>query len=109
MEAPFDLVVCNLPRSRSPLRVASTGKLFLREVPRFLQALLRQLHNRLEIAWAVNVIFTYVLLWSCLAVFVEGNFLMANQACNVLPLSSNSSSQRWRGAPSEAVILIVQI
>ena len=84
-EAPSDLVVCNLPRLRSPLRVASPGKPFLREVPPFLPALLRQLQNRLDIAWAINVVFTHVLPWSRPAVFVEGNFLMANQARNVLP------------------------
>ena len=57
----------------------------------------------------MNIVFTHVLLWSCPAVFVEGNFLMANQARNVLPLFSSSSNQRWRGAPHQAVILIVQI
>ena len=106
-EAPSGLVICNLPRSRSPLRVASPGKPFLREVPPFLPALLRQLQNRLEIAWAINVVFTHVLPWSRPAVFVEGNFLMANQAHNVLPLFSSSSSQRWRGAPHQAVVLIM--
>ena len=55
-------------------------KPFLQEVPPFLLALLRQLQNRLEIAWAVNVVFTHVLPWSRPTVFVEGNFLMANQA-----------------------------
>ena len=108
-EAPSGLVICNLPRSRSPLRVASPGKPFLREVPPFLPALLRQLQNRLEIAWAMNVVFTHVLPWSRPAVFVEGNFLMANQARNVLPLFSSSSNRRWRGAPHQAVVLIVQI
>ena len=47
--------------------------------------------------------------WSRPAVFVEGNFLMANQVRNVLPLFSSSSSRRWRGAPHQAVILIMQI
>ena len=108
-EAPSGLVIYNLPRSRSPLRVASLGKPFLREVPPFLLALLRQLQNRLEIAWAMNVVFVHVLPWSRPAVFVEGNFLMANQARNVLPLFSSSSSRRWRGAPHQAVVLIVQI
>ena len=107
MEAPSGLVICNLPRSRSPLRVASPGKPFLQEVPPFLPALLCQLQNRLEIAWAINVVFTHVLPWSRPAVFVEGNFLMANQARNVLPLFSSSTSRRWRGAPHQAIILIV--
>ena len=106
-EAPSGLVICNLPRSRSPLRVASPGKPFLREVPPFLPALLRQLQNRLDIAWAINVVFTHVLPWSRPAVFVEGNFLMANQARNVLPLFSSSTSRRWRGAPHQAIVLIV--
>ena len=108
-EAPFSLVICNLPRSRSPLQVASSGKPFLWEVPPFLLALRRQLQNHLEIAWAVNVVFTHVLPWSRPAIFVEGNFLMANQAPNILPLFSSTSSRRWRGAPHQAVVLIVQI
>ena len=83
---------------------------FLREVLPFLPALLHQLQNRLEIAWAMNVVFMHVLPWSRPTVFVEGNFLVANQARNVLPLfSSSSSSRRWRGALHEEVILIVQI
>ena len=106
-EAPSGLVICNLPRSRSPLRVASPRKPFLWEVPPFLPALLRQLQNRLEIAWAINVVFTHVLLWSRPPVFVEGNFLMANQARNVLSLLSSSTSRRWRGAPHQAIVLIV--
>ena len=106
-EAPSGLVICNLPRSRSPLRVASPGKPLLREVPPFLPALLHQLQNHLEIAWAINVVFTHVLPWSRLAVFVEGNFLMANQARNILPFFSSSASRRWRGAPHQAIILIV--
>ena len=57
----------------------------------------------------MNVVFTHVLPWSRPTVFVEGNFLMANQARNVLPLFSSSSNRRWRGAPYQAVILIVQI
>ena len=57
----------------------------------------------------MNVVFTHVLPWSRPAVFVEENFLMANQARNVLPLFPNSSSRRWRGAPHQAVVLIVQI
>ena len=32
---------------------------------------------------------------------------MANQAHNVLPLFSSSTSRRWRGAPHQAIILIV--
>ena len=106
-EAPSDLVICNLPRLRSPLRVTSRGKPFLREVPPFLPALLRQLQNRLDIAWAINVVFTHVLPWSRPTVFVEGNFLMTNQACNVLPLFSSNTSRRWRGAPHQAIVLIV--
>ena len=34
---------------------------------------------------------------------------MANQARNVLPLFSSSNNQRWRGAPHQSVVLIVQI
>ena len=80
MEAPSDLVVYNLPHLRSPLGVASLGdgKPFLQEVPPFLPTLLCQLHNCLEIAWAMNAMFTHVLPWNRPAVFVEGNFLMAN-------------------------------
>ena len=34
---------------------------------------------------------------------------MANQERNVLPLFPSSSNRRWRGAPHQAVVLIVQI
>ena len=53
--------------------------------------------------------FTHVLPWSRSAIFVEGNFLMANQVRNVLPLFFSSSCRRWRGAPHQAVVLIMQI
>ena len=53
----------------------------------------------------MNVVFTHVLLWSRPAVFVEGNFLMANQARNILPLFSATTTED--GAPHEAVILIM--
>ena len=92
-DALSGLVICNLPHLRSPLRVASPGKPFLWEVPPFLPALLRQLQNRLEIAWAMNVVFTHVLPWSRPAVFVEGNFLMANQAHNVLPFFPTATTE----------------
>ena len=110
-EAPLDLVVCNLLHLRTPLGVArlGDGKPFLQEVLPFLLALLCQLHSCLEVAGAVNVVITHVLLWSRPSVFVEGNFLVVNQAGNVVPILSSSNHQTWRGAPHEAVILIVRI
>ena len=80
MEALLDLVVYNLPCFRSPLGVTSPkyGKPFFWEAPPFLPALLHQLHNCLEVAWAMDVVFMHVLLGSRLAVFVEENFLVAD-------------------------------
>ena len=57
----------------------------------------------------MNVVFMPVLPWSRPTLFVEGNFLVANQVHKVVPLFSSSNTQRWRGALHEAVIPIVQI
>ena len=110
-EASSDLVVCNLLCLRSSLGVACPrdGKPLLQEVPPFLSALLRQLHNCLEMAWALNIVFTYVLPWSRPTMFVEGNFLVGNQTRNVVPIFPSSSSRKWRRAPHEVVVLIVHI
>ena len=61
-------------------------KPFLWEVLPFLLAVLSQLLNFLEVAGAVNVVFTHMLPWSRPTIFVEGNFLVANQERNIVPL-----------------------
>ena len=43
------------------------------------------------------------------AVFVEGNFLVANEAHNIFLLFFGSTSQRWGKALHEVVVLIVRI
>ena len=62
-EAPSDLIVCNFPRLRSLIGVFSLrdGKPFILEVPALLPALLCQLHNCLEVAGVVNVVFMHLL------------------------------------------------
>ena len=74
-----------------------------------LPTLLCQLHNYLKVASAMNIVFMHMLPGSRSAIFVEGNFLVANLAHNVSPLFASNSSQRWRVAPYKAVILIACI